>query len=319
MVGVLFYTYECKQWLHGKIVHSKKFKVPKHERLVKYTWAVDGLDYIEPISADLIITKNNLLVFVKDGLDTIGFWYKAVLIDRKKRLYQYTYSDGQVWEQQFSPAEIVPPDGTKLSGSRNTPIQSGLHTPKTPLSKVKTLTSSPNHQARPESAKDTNASIELSKIELVTEKFLAAIPAGENFNLLNELTRTFFKNKYRIEEAFTIKNESQTNFRMDRSIRYVFHGTPTITPIVKNGFDCTRAKTCLFGQGLYFSENPRISLGYSSSSYIIVAQIAEPSEPKRSAKMTSRSQEDCAFNHIHWICKDSHCCIPKYLIKLQAI
>lgn len=311
-VAVVFYQSEGNQWLQGRLVHSKKIKISKRERLIKYTWPTDGLDYIEPIPEYYVIAKTSLLVFVKDGLDTIGYWYKADLIDKKQQLYQYTYADGQKWEQNFSSSEILEPerkDKLAIVGKQ----------PSMNITTSKAQKNGP-FNARPKSAKDSDKSVAHDKIDLIKEGFLIPVVKGEAFNLLNELTRTYFTidyiRKYEIEEAYTIKNESQKNFRKDRKIRYVFHGPKNLVPIVKHGFDCTKAKTCRFGDGLYFSDNPKTCIQYSSSSYIIVAQIAEPLADEEGTSK-SKDPSECAYNNVHWICQDSYCCIPKYLIKLK--
>ena len=311
MVGVVFYTHEGKMWLGGRAVTARKFRLSKDELLVKYTWPIDGLEYLEPIHKDWIIPRTHLLIFDRDGVDDIGYWFKAVQVDVKSNLYQYTYSDGQVWEKKCVNDEIMQAEATEAQKKHIKSIKSDIKKQKPqPVPMV------PSRYARPQSTKDTEESMNIVKSQLIRDKFLFILAKNaDEFHLLNDLTRNFFKNSFQIVEAYVIENESQKNFKK-MNIRHVFHGTPTVQSIVVNGFDCKRAKTCLFGQGLYFSENPNVSLSYSSTSYIIVAQISEPEQTVTIGETMTRRKEGCVHKNVHWICKDSVCCIPKYLIKL---
>ena len=70
----------------------------------------------------------------------------------------------------------------------------------------------------------------------------------------------------KLNEIFEKKREELRGEGIDDKPLLIFHGTPqaNIEPILKNNFDVSKvANGRAYGNGVYFSEMPEVSLGYS--------------------------------------------------------
>ena len=88
----------------------------------------------------------------------------------------------------------------------------------------------------------------------------------------------------------------------------VFHGTAHILAVIEGGFNCQQAKRCLYGRGLYFTENAAVAKGYAGRGklkYLVVARLV----PWSDLACIQREQVSG-----HWICRDGQCCEPAYLV-----
>ena len=170
MEGVVFYTHDGKMWLGGRVVTAKKFRLSKDELLVKYTWPIDGLEYLEPIHKDWIIKRTHLLIFDRDDVDDIGYWFKAVQVDVTCNLYRYTYSDGQVWEKKCLNDEIMQAEATDAQKKPIKSSKSGIKKQKP--QPVPMVTS---RYTRQQNTKDTDESLNIVKSQLMKDKVLSPL------------------------------------------------------------------------------------------------------------------------------------------------
>ena len=80
----------------------------------------------------------------------------------------------------------------------------------------------------------------------------------------------------------------------DRPI-FCFHGTPqqNVDEILKLNFDLKKVKRTAHGFGIYFSEQPDVSIGYAGGSHSLILCQVLLGEPGKDSKEVGSGQEGC--------------------------
>ena len=114
-----------------------------------------------------------------------------------------------------------------------------------------------------------------------------------------------------LEEKFNKKKaEFESNYKdqTDKNEIFAFHGTPIHNPdvIMKENFSLDLIKTFAHGYGIYFSEYPNTSLGYTSAAgnLILARVLLGKSVASRTCQEMSSSRRQCCSKH------DSHTVSP---------
>ncbi len=93
---------------------------------------------------------------------------------------------------------------------------------------------------------------------------------------------------------------------------FVFHGTSKLSLVLPLGFDLSKIKSGVHGWGIYFSDDVLVSSAYSPNSYLIVAELlVVPDE------LTKSVSSACVVHRTQFICRSSHCCVPRFLVELK--
>jgi len=134
----------------------------------------------------------------------------------------------------------------------------------------------------------TLAQLEISSIDLVTNK--------------------------KLQEKFEEKKMALSNKNKDVQCLLLFHGTPqsNIISILKNNFDLsiiTNGRA--YGHGVYFSECPEVSLGYSRDrGSLILCQVLR-------TKKCKEVQKDASNRFWAIVVPDTDLILPKYVINFK--
>jgi Poly(ADP-ribose) polymerase catalytic domain len=326
-------------WVLAEEADGKEydFPVPAHYTRIKYIWS-DGQEYIAATENKYLVPFNPPMVHIHGPIDKIGMWFTAKELSsgpdkHGEHEFQYVFVDGKKYNQFFDPVDIIG-DYTKTKG-KLVPTASISRVKKTstaasPRRTDKTTAKSPKRTGllstaaaaspRKQGIKaDKEATVEREIIpRMLAEDEIEEISTGSidavavNTLLQNGKRRLLLDKIYKISPHWyhDVFNENAPNGQ-DSQCCLAFHGTKSIEAIIRNGFDCSRAKNCLFGKGLYFSDDVRVSMQYTTStSYLLVNRVyvEDPhGESRRSA---------CAFRNLHIICRSEKCCVPVYLVRL---
>jgi len=125
----------------------------------------------------------------------------------------------------------------------------------------------------------------------------------------------------KLKEKFDDKKQELQRKRLDDKPLLIFHGTPqeNIEPILRDNFDLTKvANGRKFGNGVYFSEMPEVSLGYSrDQSSLILCMVLQGDNTKEVSNPTGFAAVDSVMSKSGaWaiIVPDVDQILPKYVI-----
>eukprot|EP00092_Neocalanus_flemingeri_P041826 GFUD01045556.1.p1 GENE.GFUD01045556.1~~GFUD01045556.1.p1 ORF type:complete len:403 (+),score=116.93 GFUD01045556.1:47-1255(+) len=125
---------------------------------------------------------------------------------------------------------------------------------------------------------------------------------------------------FKLKEKFELKKKELRKRGLDDKPLLIFHGTPqeNIDPILKNNFDLNKVVNGrAFGNGVYFSECPDVSMGYSvDQSSLILCLVLQGGNSREVPGAKVRDHDNDSPNNAAWaiVVPDVDQILPKYVI-----